>query len=188
MQENRRSGLDRRNQNNTKNETKRTSEERRELLRGFNEIVKQYSKLPIFKGLSTEQLTTMLRICSKKKYSSKQYIYRIGSESDSMSVLLRGTVNIVSDNEDEKNIISPPGLVGELGLFTGDRRCASVVAETDCTLLNINNIEFLTIIDRNLGLTKSILLNVIKDLSQKIRKDNDKINQLHNKIHMLELL
>ena len=188
MQENRRSGLERRTRDAANNGYKRTNDERRELLRGIDEIVKQYSKLPLFKGFSTEQLTTILRICSKKKFTSKQYLYRIGSASDSMSVLLKGKVNVVYDNGDDTNFISPPDLVGELGLFTGDLRCASVIAETDCTILNINNVELFNVINRNLDLTKSLLLNVIRDLSRKIRNDNDKISQLNSKIQMLELL
>ena len=37
--------------------------------------------------------------------------------------------------------ITPAGTVGEMGIFTGEKRSASVSAVTDCITLNFNKTE-----------------------------------------------
>ena len=65
-----------------------------------------------------------------------------------------------------------------MGIFTGEPRSASVEASTDCILLIINRSEFFKLFERDYFLAFKILMNVIKDLSKKLRKNNIIIDEL----------
>ena len=70
-------------------------------------------------------------------------------------------------------------IVGETGNFTGGSRSASVEAETDCILLIIQKRELVRLFEKDCFLAVHSLMNVIKDLSHKLRINNVIIEELH---------
>ena len=179
MTESRRSGNDRRQQHVSNLKRKKRGEDRRSLLKDFDTNFQMYNRVPMFHGLSEEQITDMLRICAKKKHEGKQQLFKIGDDSNTMSILLEGELGMKFFSGVKWQTITPPATVGEMGFFSGHNRCASVVAETDCKLLNIDNTEFFKLIGSNKELGNGIYLNVIKDLSDKLRNANEKIDELY---------
>ena len=75
-----------------------------------------------------------------------------------------------------------------MGIFTGDRRSASVIAETDCIVLSFNKVELFNVFRSDPDLCNKIQLNIIKELSKKMRSDNEQIEELLQKIHSLEMI
>ena len=94
MDETRRSGLDRRHQQIPTVDERRTGKDRREVFEDLYQTIQKYKKIPFFEGLTIEQITKMLRICSKKKYPGQKYIYHNGDESTNMFILLKGKLSI----------------------------------------------------------------------------------------------
>ena len=179
MTESRRSGNDRRQQYVSSPVRGKRGKDRRSLLKDFDTNFQMYNRVPMFYGLSEEQITGMLRICAKKKHVGKQQLFKIGDDSNTMSILLEGELGMKFFSGVKWQTITPPATVGEMGFFSGHNRCASVVAETDCKVLNINNTEFFKLIGSNKDLGNGIYLNVIRDLSDKLRNANEKIDELY---------
>ncbi|MBN1291204.1 MAG: cyclic nucleotide-binding domain-containing protein [Candidatus Latescibacteria bacterium] len=188
MDEVRRSGLDRRSKQDPTPDDRRSGKDRRAIFDDLYHTIQRYKAIPLFEGLTIEQLTKMLRICSKKKYLNQKYIYRLGEESSTMFILLKGKLSIRLKSGVEWQSISPPRVVGEMGIFTGDRRSASVIAETDCIVLSFNKVELLNVFRSDIDLCNKIQLNIIKELSKKMRNDNEQIEELLQKIHSLEMI
>ena len=65
------------------------------------------------------------------------------------------------------SLIKPVGIVGEMGIFTGEPRSASVSAATDCLLFTIHRKELFKTFEKDSFLALQILMNVIKDLSNR---------------------
>ena len=179
MENNRRSGSE---------NLKQPSKEKRELLNEPDQTMERFKKIPMFRGLATEQLKKMLCICAKKVYPNQEHIFRSGEESNNMFILLKGKISIMFDSGIELQSISPAGTVGEMGIFTGEKRSASVFAVSDCTVLNFNKEEMFKLFSKDNDLSIKILLNVIKDLSQRIRKDNDQLEEMLIRIRSLDLV
>jgi len=167
---------------------KQPGEEKRELLKEPDQTLERFKKIPMFKGLTTEQLKKMLNICAKKVYPNQEHIFRIGEESNNMFILLKGKISIMFDSGIELQSITPAGTVGEMGIFTGEKRSASVFAVSDCTVLNFNKEEMFKLFSKDNDLSIKILLNVIKDLSQRIRKDNEQLEDMLIRIRSLDLV
>jgi len=62
MNENRRSGLERRNQDLPNIGIQRQNEDRRTLQNEHEQVIERFMKVPLFSGLTTEQLKKMLHI------------------------------------------------------------------------------------------------------------------------------
>jgi len=188
MNENRRSGLKRRDQDLPNFDEQRQNEDRRTLQNEHEQFIERFMKVPLFSGLTTEQLKIMLHICSKKSYASKEFIYRIGEESDNMFVLLKGEIGVMLNEAVELPSIIPAGTVGEMGIFTGEKRSASVYAVTDCVTINFNKAELFRLFSSDTDLYIKILLNVIRELAKKIQRNNDQIDKLLFRMRVLDIV
>ena len=187
MEENRRAGQERR-QNEETTAAERRKSDRRLLLNTPEEAMNRLKTISMFVGLTNEQLGIMVSICSRKKYKSQEQIYRIGDESNDMFILLKGTISIKFASGAELQSIVPTGTVGEMGVFTGKTRSATVVAATDCAVLNFNKAELLKLFRSDMELWVKIQANIIRDLAHKVRKDNEIIEELMYRVRSLEIL
>ena len=130
----------------------------------------------------------ILNIASIKKIQEQENIYCIGEESDSMFIILRGKISILFNNGLELLSITPAGTVGEMGLFTGEKRSATVLTVSECTVLFLHQTEMFKLFNADSNLANKILLNVIKDLSRKMRKDNSQLEELLYRVRALDSL
>ncbi len=188
MDENHRSGMDRREQEDSSENERRKNEDQRQMVKESEQTIERFKKIPMFNGLTMAQLKKMLQICSKKNYRNQEYIYNMGEDSENMFILLKGEIGIIFHTGLELNRITPPGIVGEMGVFTGEKRSASVSAVTDCITLNFNKTELFNLFSSDTDMGIKILLNVIRDLAKKLRKDNEKLEELLYRIRSLDLV
>ena len=149
-------------------------------------MLETYSKIPMFENLSKEQLLKILRICSKKKYPGLHYLFHAGEESIDMYILLKGKLNIKLRIGDVWKTVTKFGSVGEMGFFTGVKRSANVVTDTECLLLKLNKVEVSRLFQLDKDLHIKIHQNIIKDLTQKILTDHEEIEELYYRMRALE--
>lgn len=186
MPEHSRSGEDLRQHNVPTTEEKRKNEDRRSLFQDYNKIIETYSKIPMFENLSKEQIQKILRICSKKRYPGLHYLYHAGEESNDMYILLKGKLNIKLRIGDVWKIVTKFGIVGEMGFFSGAKRSANVITDTECILLKLNKVEVLRLFQQDKDLHIKILQNVINDLTQKLLSDHEEIEELYYRMRAIE--
>lgn len=142
------------------------------------QFVSILEKIPIFRGLTSQQGMKILGICVKKGYSKKAIVCRAGEESNEMYILLKGILQVTLSDGKELFRIHPIGIVGEMGVFTGERRSANVLVMNDSILMIIHKQELFKLFRDDSELGIRILVNVIRDLSKKLRKNNEIIEAL----------
>ena len=177
--ETRRSGLDRRKQFNEVIVDNRKGTERRTIKDYYTNIEDFVKDIPIFKGLNSDQTQKILNICSIKTYPKGHFICQEGEESNELFIFINGQLKVVK-GDTFLAYITPFGLVGEIGVFTGKRRSASVVNITESTVIKINKNELFQLLKYDQDLNNCILLNVISDLANKLQGDNELIENLRN--------
>ncbi len=109
----------------------------------------------LFQGLADEHLQTLVERATFHPYGRGETIIREGAEGASMFVLLRGEAAVsVSVNDTTARVASlhRGDCFGEMSLLTGERRRASVLAVTDCEVLEITKSAFAEILARDEGL------------------------------------
>lgn len=125
----------------------------------------------VFRPLSAEEKQTLLEGIRVEVFGRGETILRAGEPGDSMFILREGTVSVrrsAATGGKEVAQLGPGEMFGEMALLTGEPRGATVVAESDVTLLEIPKSSLQPILKRNPDLAKAI-----SDIVEQRRMDLD---------------
>jgi len=172
VEETRRTGTDRRG------DKRPPATDRRSVMNDQGKYLAIVQKIPVFKRLKLDQFRKILRICKQETVAMDDPLIISKTESVRMFILVSGLLRVVFDDGKELSRISPVQTVGEMGVFTGERRSASVFAALDSIVLSIHRKELMALFHNDPDLGICILANVITDLSGKLRKSNDVVEDL----------
>ena len=142
------------------------------------QIIDVLEKIPIFRGLSFEQFKKILMICSRQKLLEGEILCHASEESLEIFILIRGKMQVTFEDGKEFSRIRPLGIVGEMGVFTGDTRSATVIAASKCTILTIKKDDLFKVFNSDPELGMLVQSNVIEDLTRKMKTNNVIIEEL----------
>jgi small-conductance mechanosensitive channel len=94
----------------------------------------------LFECLSDEQIDSLVQQSQVSHFGRGERVIREGAEGESMFVLLSGAAEVsISKNGTSISVatLKAPDCFGEMSLLTGERRTATVRAETDCQVMEI---------------------------------------------------
>jgi small-conductance mechanosensitive channel/CRP-like cAMP-binding protein len=104
-------------------------------------------KVPFLEPLSDEAWQRLARGVTREHFAAQETIIRQHAQGDSFYVIAEGEVSVrVGDELREVARLRHQEFFGEMSLMTGERRSATVVAETDCELYCIDKATFQRII------------------------------------------
>jgi len=95
----------------------------------------------LFECLSDAQIENLVKDARLNHFGRDERVIQEGAEGDSMFVLLRGAAQVsVSKNGSSIPVatLSAGDCFGEMSLLTGERRTATVRAESDCYIMEIS--------------------------------------------------
>ncbi len=111
-------------------------------------------------------------------YHKGDVIIQEGMIGHDMFVILKGEVDVLVYTKDGKEVLlatlKEPEMFGEIALFDGQPRTATVVARTDCEILRLNREEFIELIRQD----PSTLFKLVKILIKRLRQADEKIKVL----------
>lgn len=149
-------------------------------------------EVPLFRGLTREQLERALDAMEKQDMAPGEVIIREGEPGDVLYVLLEGTVEVSKTlllrvarydyNEREKTLSRMEGedraFFGEMALFGGEPRSATVTALTRCRLLTLDRRAFERLGEEDPEMGYKILRNIVDVLCERLRKANQDVLKL----------
>ena len=94
----------------------------------------------LFECLSDEEIESLVQQSQVSHFGRGERVIREGAEGDSMFVLLSGAAEVsVSKNGHSIPVatLKAPDCFGEMSLLTGERRTATVRAQSDCQVMEI---------------------------------------------------
>jgi small-conductance mechanosensitive channel len=95
---------------------------------------------PIFKSFTDEQLDALLPRGQISKFGGGEKVIEQGANGDSMFILVKGEANVVMNRNGMESLVaslSSGDCFGEMSLLTGEKRSASVIAHSDCEVVEI---------------------------------------------------
>jgi small-conductance mechanosensitive channel/CRP-like cAMP-binding protein len=95
---------------------------------------------PLFKSLSDEQLDALLPRGKLIHFGRDEKIIQQGAEGESMFILVEGQANVVVERNGSPMHVASLGsgdCFGEMSLLTGEKRSATILAHTDCDVVEI---------------------------------------------------
>ena len=137
-----------------------------------------FRKVAFFSELEPGELEALSRVASIRSFPAGTAIIREAEPGDLFFVILRGEVKVSVDSPDGREVVlshlQAGEFVGEMALFDGEGRSASVTALTECELVALARADFLAVLARDFSLTRKIL----QTLSSRLRKANDVIESM----------
>jgi CRP-like cAMP-binding protein len=112
--------------------------------------------VPLFEGLSHKQLRKVADLADVARFMAGATLVKQGEIGDSFYVVLTGQARVVA-NERTLNHLLPGDHFGEISLLDGGPRSASVVAETEMTLVIITQKDFLAMLSKDPEITVCLL-------------------------------
>ena len=122
-----------------------------------NDIIERLSEVLIFAPLSGEETRQLANASTIRVFAPGEAIVRQGETGKSMFIIHRGTVDVRLKNESEiinLGTLSEGDFFGEMGLFTGEPRSATVTATDETEVLQINDHNLKPILEENPNLVR----------------------------------
>jgi CRP/FNR family transcriptional regulator, cyclic AMP receptor protein len=120
-----------------------------------------------------DELQTFATYLHRFRVAGGMNVFREGSPGDNMFILVEGRVNIVKDDiQGHHKVVTtiPKGKsFGEMALFDGEPRSATVMAAVDSTMLVLAKQNLLRLLDDHPQLGAKLLLKLGKLISQRLR-------------------
>jgi CRP-like cAMP-binding protein len=149
-------------------------------------------KASIFKNLSEEEISEVLNIMLEKRVHKKDLIMLEGDEGSTMYMLLEGEVEVSKaltmkfageDIRKAEKVLSTLRaqdhvILGEMALIAKEKRSASILAKTDCVLLEIRRDDFMRLIETKPSLGVKVLLNLVELLAARLRHSDENVVRL----------
>jgi CRP/FNR family transcriptional regulator len=131
--------------------------------------------VPLFSTLSAQELDKVSRVAVPRKYESGSIILREGDPGDTCYVLQRGRARVTRQHADGRTItltnLGPGEIFGELAMFGGEVRSASVEALDDVQAVAILAGD----LKRLLNDHPEIAVKLLGTLGEKLREANARI-------------
>lgn len=134
--------------------------------------------VPLFAGVPEEHLEAVARMAVKRKFSRHRTIVYAGDKTNSLFVIISGSVKVLSRDAEGREVIlaflGKGECFGEMGLIDGSPRSADVLAFDTCELLEISRDDLVKALKDNSDLS----LNIMRSLVTRLRQANWKIEGL----------
>lgn len=126
-----------------------------------------------------EPLQDFLAQCHKRRYPARSTLIYAGEESDTLYYLLKGSVTVIIEDEDGREMImaylNEGDFFGEMGLFDDAQqaRTAWVKAKTECEVAEISYAKFRELVEEDTQLMFRLFRQMANRLSRTTRKVGD---------------
>jgi MFS family permease len=125
------------------------------------DVRSQLAQVALFAGLPPGRLETAIRRATVRDVKAGTTIIRQGDQADFFYVIASGTVEVSqTDATGASRVLRQMGegeFFGEIGLLSRVPRTATVVAQSDCTLVALEGAAFLELVESGPGLTYMLL-------------------------------
>ena len=136
-------------------------------------LVQSLKKIPVLKGLSPTHIQKVFAICEARNLAVGEVLCLKEDESNQMFVLIAGELGIMSDDNSVLAVLTPITTVGEMGMFTRQKRSATVTAIQQSRVLVVDRVSFEVLLRADDDMRVRVYhQNVIEILSEKIISDN----------------
>ncbi|MCX6170328.1 MAG: mechanosensitive ion channel family protein [Ignavibacteriales bacterium] len=130
----------------------------------------------LFDSLSEEELEKLHTESKREFYTERTTIIRQGEKGNSMYILAEGLLKVFikadknTDEEIEVGMITPGQFFGEMSLFTGEERSATILTETDSIVVEITKDSLKKILENRSELVNEFAKIIAERQSGNIQK------------------
>src|SRR5262245_7159081 len=133
--------------------------------------------VPIFAELSDEDITSLARLTTRRRYPKDTVVFFENEEGDSFFMILEGRIKVTILGDDGREIIlsvlGPGDFFGEMALLDNEPRSATAIAVEESELLILQRTDF-----QGVATKRTITGALIRVLTARLRRANHQISTL----------
>jgi len=137
-------------------------------------------KINVFKSLDLQEVQSILKVCTMRNFQVEEVLYKAGDASDEMLILLKGQLIILSASGEPLGNVTAGHPIGEMGVFTGQPRSATVTAMAAGGGVAIRKMDVDILMARTPGIYIKVLKDMVDILSGRLSQSNEQ-NEQHMK-------
>lgn len=132
----------------------------------------------LFSALSDADAWQLIGLARQENASARQTIFQVGQAGDSLHIVLEGRVKVSLLSEEGKeailSILGAGEVFGEMSLFDGESRSATVTTMEPCRFLVLRRQAFLPFLEKRVP----VMLELIAEMSRRLRATNTLVGNL----------
>jgi glutaminase len=136
----------------------------------------------LFAGMSPEELAAIDAVAESVKVEAGEVIFAEGAESDAVYFVLAGRVRVrlqMAQGRERRLATLGPGVAfGEMAFLDEARRSADIVADTDAVVARLPITDFRRLAHEYPGITERFSVNMVRNLSGRLRRANEQVRRL----------
>lgn len=143
----------------------------------------QLRRIRLFADMTNEQAESFVSLLKKVKIPPFATIVKQGEHGDSMFLLLEGEARVTVNIQGKEDMIAVLGVgdfFGEIALLDQGPRSANVIANKNCTLLQLSKDNFEQIVQEQPELASRFLIAMNRFLGSRIRTTNERFSKAQN--------
>lgn len=125
--------------------------------------------IPLFSGVPLHHLRELSRFARTESFAAGETIVRMGEPGWTLYVVRSGRVRVVRDVANGSTVtlavLGPGEFFGELSIFDGEKRSATVIADEDTETVTLGRFDIVRVVSHN----PQIGLSLLKSLSERLR-------------------
>lgn len=138
---------------------------------------KLLARIPLFQGLSAEDLSSIAALARTRHYRAKQMIVQQSDPGDDLFVIVNGHTKVVTSDAEGRDtalgIMGPSEVFGEVSLLEGAERSATIIALEPCEMLVIERAPFLEMLVNHPHLAIRLLTVLARRLRRLTERSED---------------
>lgn len=140
------------------------------------EILKE---IVLFKDLTTFEIIKVNKVTKTRNFKSDEIIFKEGAIGDSLYIVKSGSVRVtkLDDGGEEKvlAILNPGDHFGEIALVDNHPRSATVIANEDTELIQIQADDFNKLLESDKEIALKFYKSFVKVLCARLRDTNESL-------------
>jgi CRP/FNR family cyclic AMP-dependent transcriptional regulator len=153
------------------------------------DMVELLRSLPVFEGLSTNELLVVDRMLHQRRYSVHEVVFEEDMPGAGLYIIKEGEIVIKKHIEGGEDVVlavvKERSFFGEMALLEEMPRSAGAFAQKESILLALSKPDLESLNDRNPKLTLKIVNNIAALMCKRLVKANENLELLQNKINVL---
>ncbi|MCX5868968.1 MAG: cyclic nucleotide-binding domain-containing protein [Proteobacteria bacterium] len=136
----------------------------------------------LFSNLNDVEIAKISAICRRESFPRGKLIFSEGDPGDKLYLITKGSVRVSkkirAGKEQVLATLQAGDFFGEMALIDEGGRSADAWTEDASELISISKNDFATLIFREKDIATSLLWNIIRTLSSRLRETDEKLKNL----------
>jgi CRP-like cAMP-binding protein len=145
--------------------------------RGSLDTISLLRQVPVFDGLSEEDLARISEVAVPRGFPAGQVIFRERDASDTCYVVRTGHARAIREHPDGRTItlahFGPGDIFGELAMFDDERRSATVECLDDMEVIALLGRDMRALLERH----SDLAIKLVISLGRRLRETNERLTR-----------